>query len=286
MRAMESKVKSQAETGFPKMEWHINIDRLESAKTNMARDSGLLAACGQGDIPPTLRLYGWSEPSITIGYSQNAEAELDLDRCREMGVPVVRRPTGGRALLHYKELTYSVVAPVSLAPFRGGLKATFATVSQALLAGLSHLGIQGEINDQKPSLRPKYTRNPACFASLNHCEITVGGKKLVGSAQKRTSRAFLQHGSIVMESCHDLFVSLLKFKEEQKRREVLQRLENTTTSLNHIGRRQFTFDETASAFMAGFQEAFDGIWKEGFMLNRKSPMAINDSNFSTGIPFQ
>jgi lipoate-protein ligase A len=195
-------------------EWRWISDGHQSAERNMAVDAALLNDCGQGRIPPTARLYGWSEPAITIGYSQKAEEELDLERCRELGIAVVRRPTGGRALLHHRELTYAVVAPVSLVPFDRGLKATFSAISEALLVGLQGLGIQGDINTSKQ--RPEVARSPACFASLNHCEITVDGAKLVGSAQKRTSKAFLQHGSLIIEADHELFTSLLKFDNESE----------------------------------------------------------------------
>ncbi len=84
-------------------EWRLNFDGRQTAEENMAQDSALLADCEQGLIPPTVRFYGWSEPAITLGYSQNAEAELDRDLCRELGIAVVRRPTGGRALLHTHE---------------------------------------------------------------------------------------------------------------------------------------------------------------------------------------
>ena len=98
-------------------EWRWISGGHHPAEENMAEDSALLADCEQGRIPPTVRFYGWSESAITLGYSQKAGAELDVERCRELGIPIVRRPTGGRALLHTNELTYAVVAPVSLPPF-------------------------------------------------------------------------------------------------------------------------------------------------------------------------
>lgn len=228
-----------------------------SADENMRVDAALLADCGQGRIPPTVRLYGWSEPSITIGYSQNAEAELNLQLCRDLGVPVVRRPTGGRALLHGNELTYAVVAPVSIAPFNQGLKATFAAISEALLAGLQELGIHGEVNVSKQQLGA--ARTPACFASLNHCEITVDGKKLIGSAQKRTSQAFLQHGSVIIDSDHDLFATLLSFKDESQREVTRNRLAQSTTTLNEVCARRISFEEVRDALQEGFQKTLGDV---------------------------
>ena len=238
-------------------EWRWVIDGQRPAEKNMAIDSELLHNCEKGRDSPTLRLYGWSEPSITVGYSQTIEDELDLARCRELGIPVVRRPTGGRALLHHRELTYAVVAPVSLAPFHRGLKETFAAISEALLEGLKGLGIQGEVNTCKqPS---ESVRSPACFASLNHCEITVDGKKLIGSAQKRTSKAFLQHGSLIFDADHDLFVSLLKFSNENERKATRQRLKQSTTTLNQINDREFTFEEVSTVLQEGFRKTLGGL---------------------------
>lgn len=238
-------------------EWRWISEGLQTAEENMAEDAALLADCEQGRIPPTVRLYGWSEPAITIGYSQKAEAELLVERCRELGIAIVRRPTGGRALLHHRELTYAVVAPVTLAPFNRGLKATFQAVSEALLVGLQSLGVQGDINTGK--LRSGPARSPACFASLNHCEITIDGKKLVGSAQKRTSKAFLQHGSVIIESDHKLFASLLKFADESERDALRKRLINSTTTLNQVCDRKLSFEEVSATLQEGFRKTLDGV---------------------------
>lgn len=258
-------------------EWHLNIDGLQTAEENMAEDSALLADCEQGFIPPTLRLYGWSEPAITLGYSQNAEAELDGDRCRELDIAVVRRPTGGRALLHYNELTYAVVAPVTLSPFNRGLKATFGAIGEALLSGLKRLGVQGDLNTRKE--RPAssgFKRSPACFVSLNQCEITVDGKKLVGSAQKRTAKAFLQHGSVIIESDHELFTSLLQFDDERQRSETRQRLLDATTGLNRVCGRELTFEEISAALWGGFRKTLGGAW---FLAERSHPRASLSETF-------
>jgi lipoate-protein ligase A len=238
-------------------EWRWISSGRQTAEENMKEDSALLADCDQSRIPPTVRLYGWSKPAITIGYSQKAEAELDIERCRELGVPIVRRPTGGRALLHANELTYAVVAPVSIPPFNRGLKATFQAVSEALLVGLQGLGIQGEVNTSKQ--RSGSTRSPACFASLNHCEIIVDGKKLVGSAQKRTSRAFLQHGSLIIESDHKLFTSLLKFENESERVALQEHLMQSTTTLNQTCGRKISFEEIGTALEEGFRKTLGTV---------------------------
>ena len=123
--------------------------------------------------------------------------------------------------------------------------------------GLQGLGIAGDINTDKQ--RSGFARSPACFASLNHCEITVDGKKLVGSAQKRTSKVFLQHGSLIIESDHELFTSLLKFGNENERMATQQRLVDSTTALNQVCDRKFSFEEISAALQEGFQKTLGGV---------------------------
>ena len=132
--------------------------------------------------------------------------------------------------------------------------------SEALLSGLKRLGVQGDLNTRRQRPVSGFTRSPACFASLNHCEITVGGKKLVGSAQKRTSKGFLQHGSVIIESDHGLFTSLLQFDDERQRSETRQRLLDATTSLNRVCGRAISFEEAHAALQEGFQKALGGVW--------------------------
>jgi len=227
----------------------------------MAVDRALLQACDAGRTP-VLRLYGWRRPTLSIGFFQNAERELDLERCRQEGVPIVRRPTGGRALMHSRELTYSLVAPVEHPLFSEGLRSTHAAIARALLTGLEKLGVPGVefgpgVKDPSPVL-PKHSA--ACFASLNHCEITAQGKKVVGSAQKRTRKAFLQHGSILIEDHSKAFMDLLQFPDDEDRRHNLERLRESSTCLNEIMTREPDFQEIRQAILAGFQKFFQGTW--------------------------
>jgi len=243
-------------------QWRFIVDGFHSARHNMEADCALMSEGGQGLIQPTVRVYGWSEPAITVGYSQQYESELDVDRCRAEAIDIVRRPTGGRALLHHLEVTYAVAAPVSLPPFDRGLKATFGAVSEALLAGLRTLGVRGDLNTHKRPSSGGPRRSPACFAALNHCEITVDGKKLVGSAQKRTARSFLQHGSLILEPDHDRFVSLLKFECEERREDMRRHLLHSTTGLSEVCGRPVSFQEAAEALREGFRQTFSGHWTE------------------------
>ncbi|CAI2717819.1 lipoate--protein ligase family protein [Nitrospina watsonii] len=243
-------------------EWRYIEDDRQDGAVNMAVDEALLRTCEQdASFVPTLRLYGWRRPTLSIGYSQPVEKEIDLERCRERQVDWVRRPTGGRALLHMEELTYSMVAPVTHPLFCGGLKATYAAISRALLRGLHELGIaEAHINREK--LRGgTHDRSPACFAALNHCEITVHDRKLIGSAQRRTQRAFLQHGSVLIATDHDLFHSLLIYRNREAGSEPLEWLKTSTITLNDLSGSRMEFESVRTALHRGMTAHFGGNWQ-------------------------
>ena len=238
--------------------WRYIEDGLGGGRWNMAVDQALLRSCEKGDAPPTLRLYGWESPVLTVGYAQNLERTVDLEQCR--GIPCVRRPTGGRALLHHRELTYCLVAPVDHPLFSGGLKQTFKAISQALLLGLGELGIhQARINDQKPKEVTGH-KSPACFSSLNHCEISVHNRKLIGSAQRRTQGAFLQHGSIPIKPSANDFHSILRYDSPADRIAGIETMQRFTTTLNAVCGEPISFEQARSALRAGFEKCFAGNW--------------------------
>ncbi len=242
--------------------WRLSEDGPGNGVINMATDRAILTACGEGKAPPTLRIYGWQQPTVTTGYSQNSVRDLDINRCRSLGIPIVFRPTGGRALLHDKELTYSLVAPIPHTRFPSNLRDAFRVVSQALLLALDNMGIQNAAmaDTRKVSVNG---RSPSCFSSLNHCEITVNNKKLIGSAQRRKSGSFLQHGSLWMDCDRELMNSLFCFDLPQTRAANLKILEDNTITLKQLCGKEVQFEEVAQAFQKGFQSAFPVKWERG-----------------------
>ncbi len=163
----------------------------------MAIDEALFKAVSAGTSLPTLRFYTWEPPAVSVGYFQNSLREVDLSVCREMGIDVVRRLTGGRAVLHDRELTYSIISPDNSFNFPDNILGTYKIISSCLVSGLNSIGLNALLT---PSVRKAGRDSPsACFTSPSHYEITIDGKKLVGSAQRRGEGAFLQHGSILME---------------------------------------------------------------------------------------
>lgn len=181
-------------------EWRlIESPRLAGAQ-NMAQDEAILRASESGDRAPALRLYGWATPTISIGYLQSA-APLAAH-----GIPVVRRITGGRAVLHDREITYSVIAPNSLDAFAGGILNAYSAISLCIINALRDIGVEASLERAGPRVGRSSGRaaKEACFHTATRYEVTAGGKKLVGSAQRRFKKTFLQHGSILFGMDEDL----------------------------------------------------------------------------------
>lgn len=175
----------------------------------MAVDEFLLSRAEEEGRSPVLRLYSFDPPAITLGYHQDPEKVLDLDSVRDDGIDLVRRITGGRALLHDGELTYSVCASLDSPFFGQGLQKTFIDISMSLVDALRKLGVDAAISDGKKYGGRTESSSPCLVSSSRH-EITASGKKLVGSAQRRTARAFIQHGSILLRPASERIAAYLK----------------------------------------------------------------------------
>ena len=176
--------------------WFLLEQGPAPACTNMAVDHLLLERALLPGARPVLRLYSWTVPSVTVGYFQDLRRGLDLGAVERRGWPLVRRLTGGRAVLHDREVTYSVVLPPGASR---GVKETYAAVAQALLAALERLGVRAGMEHRPRRGQGRGRGSPDCFASVSWCEIAVEGRKLVGSAQRRFHGAALQHGSILLD---------------------------------------------------------------------------------------
>ena len=243
--------------------WRIIQDSLGDGTLNMITDRAILMACNEGKVPATLRLYGWQRPTLSIGYSQDISQYIDLKSCERNNIPVVRRFTGGRALLHQYEMTYSVIAPIPHPAFPGSLRGSFERISQAILESLRIGGIENAAVAEKNKIRDVSSRSPACFSMANHCEIIVRGKKLVGSAQRRLRSAFLQHGSVNLDMAPELTHTLLKYSSETEKQAVLDSLISNTTSLKQLLQRSLEHNEVNQWFLKGFQKSFSGNWNIG-----------------------
>jgi lipoate-protein ligase A len=236
-------------------DWRLLNTGLADGATNMAVDEAILWAVAEGRSPPTLRFYGWEPPCLSIGYSQSMEGEVNVARCRESGIGIVRRPTGGRAILHADELTYSIVAPQMEPRVAGGVIESYRRLSAGLVAGLRALGLavaQVETADDKGE-------SAACFDAPSSYEITVDGKKLVGSAQVRKKRVVLQHGSLPLEGDIAHIFDFLKVPSEERREELKQELRVRATSLELALGYNVPFEEVVRHLAAGFAQALN-LW--------------------------
>ncbi len=190
------------------MTWRLIDSSISDAYMNMAIDEAIAISVRQGKAPPTLRFYQWQRPSITIGCYQRSE-EVDLLYCKKNNIPVVRRPTGGRAILHGEDLTYSFSSKNTPPYFSEGLLKTYNHISAAFLGALKSLGFKAVMKTRKEKGRV-LTGSSICFQSVSFGEITIDNKKVIGSAQKRWPDGFLQQGSILLRLNTDEMIRIFR----------------------------------------------------------------------------
>jgi lipoate-protein ligase A len=227
--------------------WRLLVDPPATGAWNMAVDEVLLDGAAAGTAPPTLRFYEWAPPCLSLGYFQPFEV-LDVAGCRSLGVDVVRRPTGGRAILHDRELTYSVALPLSLLGSDGAVLPSYHRLSVALAGGLNQLGVPVRLAPESAA-QTGPDHGPVCFDRPSAHEILLGGRKLVGSAQVRRATAMLQHGSILIEPRIDRLLACLRLPEGPA-----TRIEDSVAGLADAG--DFPPARIASALAEAFAEEF------------------------------
>jgi len=231
------------------------------AAFNMALDEAILLSVKEGNSPPTLRVYSWREPTVSVGYNGKKDRELDLERCRKAGICLVRRPTGGRAVYHSSELTYSVAGPGNTDWLGRSTGESYRIIAGAIKISLALLGAELDIASsagKSDGWKRQYLKTP-CFNSISRYEITHGRRKLVGSAQRRLgeSRAFLEQGSLLLKNEQGLLAELMPESLAPEERSRLRNyLSQRAVGLEEIVGRQVAFDEVAECFLHGFGKAF------------------------------
>jgi lipoate-protein ligase A len=235
------------------MSWRLLETPPAHGAWNMAVDEAVLSAVAAGDAPSTLRLYTWSPGCISIGRFQRA-GDLTEDARAEPGVSWVRRPTGGRALYHGPELTYSLVAPLGDEHVSGAVLQSCGKIAQALLAGLELLGVRAELAGCGDPARMR--ANPSCFDSASAGEILHEGRKLAGSAQLRHGSVLLQHGSILLGSPAREFFAGLRFDTEEERQRARESGEARLTTLEKALGRAPDPAEVRDALVRGFESCW------------------------------
>ena len=224
---------------------------------NMAVDEAILEAIGRQEASPTLRLHAWEPACLSLGYAQPF-SDVNIAQLKENGWDIVRRATGGRAILHTDELTYSVIGPQDESRLAGGVLESYRRLSQALLAALQKLGIPAEALPQPQSPGSNgQPKEPVCFEVPSNYEITVNGKKLVGSAQARKKDGVLQHGTLPLYGDLTRITQALTFPNEEKRKIVAERLLARATNIETAIQRAVTWEEAAKAFISAFAETLN-----------------------------
>lgn len=234
-----------------KLPWGFRIDPPQPGTVNMQVDRALLDQAEQeAEARTFLRFYRWDVATVSIGYHQQPERALDLEYCSANRIPVVRRPTGGRAVLHDCELTYAVVSNDDRFFPLQTLDQTYLVIAGALQRGLNTIGICSNLaaGGREFGLPGRVNIKHPCFASASRHELLVGGRKIAGSAQRRLKRSFLQHGSIPLELDLPAMARTLGVSE--------QLIAASTICVSEAAGRRVEFEELAEALKAGFEEVF------------------------------
>jgi len=235
--------------------WRYLDTSFSNGYENMAIDEAIFTRCQQGKLPPTIRFYGWTPPAVSLGYFQKAENTVDFKACERQGIDVVRRLSGGRTVLHDKELTYSLICPEGTLPFTTNILETYKTISECLISALKSLNLNVQwvtFRDKHSSSTHLHKKTASCFSSPSWYEITIEGKKICGSAQKRRGGVFLQHGSILLEHDAEMLAEVLfSWKSKQ---ELLAEIRSTTTSINSHLAKKITFYELQTLMRESFEE--------------------------------
>jgi len=245
--------------------WRLLHTERASGAFNMAVDDSLAQGIAAGSRQPVLRFFGWSPPAVSFGYAQEPHREVDVEKCRRAGIDLVRRPTGGRAVLHWEELTYSVICPQDDSGLGGSIEDVCRTVGQCLEEGLRLFGVEATL--ERVSRRPVRPRGPEvtlpCFSSIARWEVKCRGRKLIGSAQRRAGGAILQHGSLLIGPAHRKLLDLLAPMPERLREAWRRQLVQGSIHLEACTHREVDLDELAACLAAGFSRRLSVAMEPG-----------------------
>jgi lipoate-protein ligase A len=213
---------------------------------NMATDEAMLEAQLRGAAPATLRVYSWRPRAISLGRFQDAAASVDLDQCRRSGADVVRRPTGGRAILHTEdEVTFSIVVSEKRLGTRGVMD-SYRALAKAVIAGLIGLGVDARLLERSAAVGAAAAQDPACFAVRARCDLVVGSEKLLGSAQVHRDGVILQQNSLPLRIPLEDWGRLFRRKP----------IAPAALGLRDAAGAEISYQQVAGALRAGVEEVF------------------------------
>ncbi len=230
----------------------INSGRLKPNE-NMAMDEAILFGIINKNDPPVIRVYDWDPPTVSFGYHQKINEHILLDKVKEYGFGLVRRPTGGRAVLHYDEVTYAVISRTD-GILAGSVLESYQKIGKVLLATLHEIGIDATMQDSMPSEKEQKTWVNPCFTSASKYEINYKGKKIIGSAQIRKGSALLQHGSILLNHNQELMAELMPTKSNKEKETIKKLLSRKTIAVNDLIENSLSFNDFVNILKKNFQK--------------------------------
>ena len=262
--------------------WRLVQSEPADGAWNMAVDEAMLEAAIARRIPPTLRFYAWEPAAVSLGFFQPLDERIDLQQIRLRGFGLVRRPSGGRAILHKDELTYSVVVPEGMIERGHSVMGSYRTLSQGIEAGLALLGLGAELAERTAPERMKAEGLPTvCFAKAAKCDMTVDGRKIVGSAQTRRRGVIMQHGSVPIhiDPAEHLAVMPGEGTDEEAQKRLLEKACGVADALG----RPVTFEELAAALRQGFAQRLGIELQDGELTEWELALArdLRETKYST-----
>jgi len=249
-----------------------------SPSYNMALDEALLDWHSEGKIPPTIRFYGWDPATLSIGYFQKVVKEINLDAVKEHGLGFVRRPTGGRGVLHEHELTYSVIVSEEHPEMPKTVTEAYRVISEGILKGFQGLGLEAYFAVPKTAEEREGLKNPrsaVCFDAPSWYELVVEGRKVAGSAQTRQKGVILQHGSILLDLDEDKLFSLFNYPSDRVKERMQRAFKSKAVAMNEISSETVTMDMAKEAFKKGFEEGLN-IHLEPYELSEEETQYVVD----------
>jgi lipoyl(octanoyl) transferase len=254
--------------------WRLLLSAPTAGATNMAVDEALLLSIAAGQALPTLRFYAWDPPCLSLGYAQPV-SDVDLDQLNARQWGLVRRPTGGRAILHTDELTYSVIAPMDEPRVLGGVVESYRRLSAGLVRGLELLGVAAHA-DKEYALPGRDAKGAVCFETPSNYEITVGEKKLLGSAQTRKQGVVLQHGALPLSGDIARICDVLRFETDEQRYRARERVGERATTIAACG-QVVAWEAAAQALARGFAETLNLTLEAGALTPAQEEAAARRS---------
>jgi lipoyl(octanoyl) transferase len=243
--------------------WRLIYTPPSTGAWNMSVDEAILEHIHRGESIATLRLYSWNPPCLSLGHAQSIK-DVDMERLKSHGWDVVRRVTGGRAILHTDELTYSVTGSADEPVLAGGVLESYNRLAQALLHAVASLSVPVEMKEHEDG-HIQQNLNPVCFEVPSTYEITVDGKKLIGSAQARKKEGVLQHGSLPLTGDLTRICDALVFESESARQDAKERLLARATTIESVIGVETAWETAAQAFVRGFEAELGIQFERGEM---------------------